>query len=435
MFNGLFFDDEDASDAFNLFTRGQVEDAIAPRTAPEGLEFAMTQAQKSPTLPTPPMSEPIAPQTPNAPRGLSSPHTMAGMGAAINNIMRMRRGGMPTQNPIAAYQESVLREKNQRIREAADKRAQEQHDRQQNPFWAYEEAKKRGHIPPETTYEQWVQIARKGFDSTAHIKNHERWKELNPQKPGESDEEYARKSAEAFADIVEKSNVIDAGGGGKIVFNPLKGIYEVVTPTEATQRNANEAGAVETATQQAKTREEQVREGINTSRGARLAYQSAEQMLNTTQEWLDRFESDEEIDTGFITGMLARFGIGEENIAELNADAIYAALQNLQITNLAPVTEQEFAAVMQMWADYSKSPTMIKGSLQSALRRTENLMEMIRSDAIYGAGLVETYGTPAQYDALLRSNPFVGGLMRPEQTTPDPAPDSNKITGPSRPGG
>jgi hypothetical protein len=114
--------------------------------------------------------------------------------------------------------------------------------------------------------------------------------------------------------------------------------------------------------------------------------------------------------------MLKSFGIGSEDLGDLNAETIRQAMAGLKLANLAPVTEQEFAAVMQMWAEIAKSPSVNRGALKNAKMKTQELMNMIQQDAIYSAGIMEEYGTEAQNRGFLRTNKFVGDLLKPEDT-------------------
>ena len=207
--------------------------------------------------------------------------------------------------------------------------------------------------------------------------------------------------------------MIDLPSGGKAWRGPDGTITTIVSPAQAVAGAASLEGAKTGAGEQAKTIENQVRKGITGAQEARSAYQAAEGMLKTTDEWLAKLQPGQErVDTGPVAGfMLDVFGIGSEELGELSADTIAATLENLGITNLAPVTEKEFASVMRMWADISNSESVNRGTLAAAKRRTERLMDRIKGDAVYNAGLVEEYGTSGQYNAFRRSNPFVSGLM------------------------
>jgi hypothetical protein len=118
-------------------------------------------------------------------------------------------------------------------------------------------------------------------------------------------------------------------------------------------------------------------------------------------------------DTGWYEGLLFNmFGKGPEEIGELNAGSIRQGLENLGITNLAPVTEQEFANVLSLWARINVDPEANKGALVEAERRTRQLIQMLQEDMLYNAAIAEEYGTPGQYQGYLRVNPQISELLK-----------------------
>ena len=94
----------------------------------------------------------------------------------------------------------------------------------------------------------------------------------------------------------------------------------------------------------------------------------------------------------------------------MSADQVEQVLQNLQIVNLAPVTEKEMATVMMLWADIAKQETPNKGLLKRTIERSRKVMEMAKRDAAIAAGRVQTYGGDAQFNNVLRSNPFLQSI-------------------------
>jgi hypothetical protein len=368
-------------------------------------------------------------------RFASSPWmNMAAAGANNMNNMAM---GRPTQNPIAAYQQAVAAQsvanQNKRQHEQAMqvgaqnlKKGElgiEQAEQNLDPFYKYNEAKKQKLIPDTMSYAEFLKIGGRTIDTTSPIKNMERRGQLqsavtNATTPEER--EAAEAELKVFDNYVRAPQMYAAGGGQQERVGAGGESDVLVGAGTATGREANLAGSKTTAQEQAKTREEQVRGGLTGARQSREAYKIAEDMLTVTDEYLSKFDGkgDDDIDTGFVNGMMLNiFGIGSEELGSMNADSIATVLQNLQITNLAPVTEKEIALVMQMWADISKSESVNKGTLTRAKKRTERLMDMIKEDAIYDAGIVQEYGSPEQYKALLRSNPFANELMNPKEET------------------
>lgn len=363
-------------------------------------------------------------------RFVSSPW-MAMASSGLNNMSAMRRGGMPQTNPTKAYQQAVadqsVANQNQRKGELSIQAAEQAND----PFFKYKTAINEGIIPPEMSYAEFQNIAARQLDSTSPIKNTERRSKLVSQIKAETDpEKRAELEGELkfFEAAVRAPQTWGGGGGSQYSTQPGSGVTDtLVDAPTATGREGALAEAKETGTQQAKTSAQQVNEGMAGARSARNMYVSAEEMLKTTDAYLTKFSGDEPIETGFIDGMLMNtFGIGTQEIGEMTADSVHAALINLGITNLAPVTEQEFASVMKMWGDISASPTANKGMLTAAKRRTERLMEQLREEAIYNSGLVEEFGSAGQYGAFRRSNTFVNDLLTDPEGTPDPAPTGKK---------
>jgi len=80
-----------------------------------------------------------------------------------------------------------------------------------------------------------------------------------------------------------------------------------------------------------------------------------------SQYWIDQLEAkdangqyviDYEKDFGWLNSLMSDyFGIASPEFSGLSADQIYEALQNLDITNLAPVSNFEFKQVMKLFAD------------------------------------------------------------------------------------
>jgi hypothetical protein len=338
---------------------------------------------------------------------------------------------MRRTDPIQAYQRGVAQqaalkqqEQNIKLRQAQEERLRAAETRLSNPFYEYEMFQQK--FPEQAkdmTFAEFSQLGLKPGDRTSQQKNLAEYMRLNPNATQEDIQKF-------FAEAVRAGTPYQAGGGAIYRHNPITGERTLLVdaPT-ATGREATLAGAKEGATQGEKTRAEQVRAGLTGASQARVANQTAEEMLSVTDDWIEKFSGANPPDTGVVTKFMAEFlGIGTEEIGDLSAESIKSGLTNLGLANLAPVTEQEFANVLRLWASLGSSPEMNLGALRNAKRRTERLMDMIREDAIYSAGLVEEYGTEGQRGAFLRANPYIRDLM----TDPEP---TGTIKGPSRPGG
>ena len=94
--------------------------------------------------------------------------------------------------------------------------------------------------------------------------------------------------------------------------------------------------------------------------------------IEQTQQLLEAYENGA-VDSGPFQGLLVKLGLGDRAMGELNAQAIYQALMNLQITRLTPVTEKELELISQLWASAGQNPEQAMGALSAALGRLVNL--------------------------------------------------------------
>jgi hypothetical protein len=351
---------------------------------------------------------------------------------AVNNISALRRNQVPQMTPTQAYQRSLMANEELLLRKDQERRAKEQQaqmaryrdlqmqgmQRKLDPMADFDSVVERLGLSGKPIEEQ-VAAYKDFMKSTAAASNR-----ISKTFIGDNGNMWTIDATGNPTDTgvaVAEGKMFDLPGGGKAWRGPDGNVTTIVTPQEAITGSAQLAAATTSAEEGEKTKADQVRTGLTGAQDARLAYQSAQAMLDITNEYLDRFAPGvESVDTGFVPAMMLRmFGIGDEALGQMNADTISAALQNLGITNLAPVTEQEFASVMQMWGDIAKDESVNRGALESARQRTERLMERLKADAIYNAGLVEEYGSEAQYGSFLRANPFVGQMMNANDDDPE----------------
>lgn len=240
--------------------------------------------------------------------------------------------------------------------------------------------------------------ATQGTEAPANVREYQFFAGLNPQEQSQ------------YMTMKRSGQILDLGGGGVGYRGPDGQTVVLVAPETATGRNVTEAGAVEGAKGDAKTNTSQLDTGIAESYAAADAYSMAESMGNTAQEYLTMLDNGE-VDTGPINAMLYNwFGMGTEELASMGADEIEVALQNLQIVNLAPVTEKELAMVMRLWASIGKQERPNRGLLERTIRKTQSVMRMAKRDAEAAAGRVKTYGGDEQFNKLMGSNPFLQGI-------------------------
>jgi hypothetical protein len=107
--------------------------------------------------------------------------------------------------------------------------------------------------------------------------------------------------------------------------------------------------------------------------GFETAYNETQSLLSNSQGWRDQIESGS-IETGPINSWLYNtFGMNAGNVAGMKTAQIAQGLKDLQMTNLAPVSNVELALIMQMWANIASGKDANRATLDEAIRRTENL--------------------------------------------------------------
>ena len=88
-------------------------------------------------------------------QGLVNPQAQAA-GQFFNNAKNWGQRGGSRQNPMQAYQQAVALNAN--TRQKRDMIA-----RNADPYWSYEEGKRRGHVPEDMSYFDYTSQARTGF--------------------------------------------------------------------------------------------------------------------------------------------------------------------------------------------------------------------------------------------------------------------------------
>lgn len=171
-------------------------------------------------------------------------------------------------------------------------------------------------------------------------------------------------------------------------------ISEAVSPEEvAAIKEANQrADAMGTA-------------GVKKFEDARTALEAMPEQLDAieysleqTDWWLGLAESGQLDDTGFVTGLVSDLlGISSSQLAEMTADAVQQQLLNLQITNLAPVTEKELKLLANMWGSASFSKDKIIGSLRSSRKRLQRSQQFINQDISRKLKTIKQYGDEDDY--------------------------------------
>ena len=394
----------------------------APSVATAAMAPVPSSAAASPMVPRgtpPPMA---SPQT-GLDRAMASPYAAMAM-QGLQNLAGYRTGQMPQTDPFTAYQTAVARNAELAIRrrqdartQAQDTRAQEKWERDQRPtadFDAFVASRPElAGKPYEDQLEAWQEFNRAG---TSGVSNR-----IARSFIGENGNMWVVRADGTTEDTGVKGSpgrfeVVDVGGVS-YVKETLPGGEEKMTQIDdfmQQRRNkalAAEAGAEEGGKQGAQTDADQTNKGLEDSWGAYTAYQDAQSIIDNSKEFLAMLESGQ-VDTGPINSFLLNWlGIGSEELAALNNEGIMQTLRNLGITNLAPVTEREFAEVAKLWASIGMQEKPNIGSVKQAIKRTERLQERIRRDAATAGGRVRTYGGDAAFNDLRISNPLIAEIF------------------------
>jgi hypothetical protein len=190
-----------------------------------------------------------------------------------------------------------------------------------------------------------------------------------------------------------KNEVIDVGGvpymkitspGGEVDMYPLS---EGATDYRQDML-AGEAGASERGKRIAQT------DADFTDFADSGQIEELEGQIESTRSLLDEIRGGGFQNTGPLEGIWSQFW-GDPETARLRAKSILRTLQNLQITNLAPVTEKELALVQDMYANIDRDPEQNIAILQDALEMLERKMEIVNRKGryFYDKGTLRGFGT------------------------------------------
>jgi hypothetical protein len=398
-----------------------------PNLPPKMQQAIAEQAMQAQAATPPPMQQPMA-QQPMAPQQgpewqqklnqfMGSPGFAMAM-AAGHNLANSRAGSVnPRVDPVQAYQQTIQRqalikqsEREAKLREAQEERLRGQEarmirteEREMNPAWEYEALQESGLISPDMTFEEYeTKFGRRAADDPSAVRE---WRYYSSLPEAEK---------AAYLQMKRASQLVPFGGGTQGVVGPGNVAAPLSGGPTAEGFGAREgvvAAGREAGTQAAQTDAEQVNAGLQGAWAANTGYGDAQVMLDESQRFLDMLDSGK-VDTGVIPAALYNiFGIGTEELAAMDNEGIMQTLRNLGITNLAPVTEREFAAVAKLWATISKEEKPNKGSIKQAMRRTERLMSRMENDVLKEAQRVRQYGGEAAYADMLATNPLLQRVL------------------------
>lgn len=196
--------------------------------------------QQAGRLQQPPTAGPPGPPQPQRPMSMAqsmanSPGWAMAM-QGISNIGALSRGQQPGVSPIQAYQQHVADKQ---------KRAMEQQRLdQQNPFFAYEQAKARGYIPQDMSYLEYQSMTRSGGGPTSNMRDITELARLRRLSQDESLSEEERKEygflANTMQESIARSQMYTGPAGATGVRGAGGGITQVTTPEEMMAAEARE---------------------------------------------------------------------------------------------------------------------------------------------------------------------------------------------------
>ena len=122
-----------------------------------------------------------------------------------------------------------------------------------------------------------------------------------------------------------------------------------------------------------------------------------------TARILESLQPDEDgnvkLNTGLISGFLQKWGgIGSEELGKLSALEIENVLQNLQITKLTPVSNEEIKLISQMWASTMAGNAVNVGRLKVAMTRIQRHFDNLERSGQSRIDLLRNTGSEAEAD-------------------------------------
>lgn len=215
-----------------------------------------------------------------------------------------------------------------------------------------------GIIPKDMTFDTFV-------SSPLNANQGETSKSFNRNTSIFSDNGFTDAQSRSLAMLAENGGleVIKNADTGEIkAFDPVtKESFVIEDYQTGLQKIVEAAGS----TQDAKNRSDLDKEQVTTITTRLNDYDAKLGQIDKSDEvssyWINELEAkdasgnyiiDYEKDFGWLNSLMSDyFGIASPEFSGLSADAIYEALQNLDITNLAPVSNFEFKQVMKLFAD------------------------------------------------------------------------------------
>jgi len=308
----------------------------------------------------PPMA---SPQT-GLDRAMASPYAAMAM-QGLQNLAGYRTGQMPQTDPFTAYQTAVARNAELAIRRRQDARTQAQEDRAADPGYEYNKLVEQGLIDPKEI--SFVDFQRLGLAGVAAPSSQREWEYFSSL--SEDDQK-------AYLDM-KRSGATFGGPAGSTSYRGAGGnVEQLTTPDEMIEGERKLTRAQEMEKAQAETDAAFV-DLLDTG-----GYDELESSLQDTRALLAEIKGGGMQATGPLEGAWSQF-MGDPDTARLRAKSVLQTLQNLQITNLAPVTEKELALVQDIYANIDRDPEQNIALLEQAADMLERKLKILEKKGIY----------------------------------------------------
>ena len=336
---------------------------------------------------------------------------MAMAGAALDNLAT----GQNRYNPIQQYQAAVASQANQRLERA-------RLNRSEDPYWAFEEGKRRGIIPPDMDFFTYRDRARQGrFKPTTYAPDMgtiNGKKVMVATKYDPNHDKCVTEQLELPEGFVpdQKFQSADVGSGiyalDPVTGEPISYYKRNLKPGEQPDVMREQSAAQTQGTAQANQDAE--------FRTAAASLPSLELALQDTLDLKNQIEGGQFQNTGFFEGRVGRFT--DKETAKLYAKQVLQSLQNLKITNLAPVTEQEIRMIEGLYASVLQDPEANIGALEAAAEMLQKKIANVRTMGDYwmqNGNTLKDYGIYQMMQSPGGSvPPPAGGTLPPDLRPP-----------------
>lgn len=349
-------------------------------------------------------------------QGMADPRGAA-WGQALSNIAAMNMGGIPQTDPFTAYQRQVLANAQVRLTQETARRT--------DPYYEFELGKARGHIPEDMTWQEFEQS--KSESSTSNQRDFGHIMYLRrPKQEDETEEQYKARleSSTLLENIVQKPFVFDQGGGGVGVTSairpgqspigygapgaegapggaPTGGPGSLVSPADATSREADLAGAKQDATSWAT---------IDSSwqAGYGATYPDVLYAAKKTNELISFIEANPDMNTGMIRGHITP--MMDEIVAYMDAMSSLLTVPALKDAGLNPVTENEWETIKGLFASARRDPKANIGAMTATYNNMVSSLERMAAVQQYyvNHGTTKGYGASVGGGEALKPRAFPG---------------------------